>query len=138
MSSSRRPATSIGIAITVLAAMAGVIALAYIPFVRSPAPPAVDLGSPSPGSSAAAPSVGTLPSGATSSLDPADLSGTWAIDPSTRYPTNDDEKSENVVTVAGSIDIVFADYGIAQPTSFLVLSIEDHGTMELQLHFRRG
>ena len=39
---------------------------------------------------------------------------------------------------AGSIDIVFADDGIAQPTSFLVLSIEDHGTMELQLHFRRG
>ena len=46
--------------------------------------------------------------------------------------------SGDVVTVTGSIDIVFADYGISQPTSFLVLSIEDHGTMELQLHFRRG
>ena len=46
--------------------------------------------------------------------------------------------SGDVVTVAGSIDILFADYDIDQPTSFLVLSIEDHGTMELQLHFRRG
>jgi polyisoprenoid-binding protein YceI len=41
-----------------------------------------------------------------------------------------------VVTVAGSIDIQFADYSIEQPTSFVVLSIEDHGIMELQLHFR--
>jgi polyisoprenoid-binding protein YceI len=46
--------------------------------------------------------------------------------------------SGDVVTVTGSIDIAFADYGIAQPTSFVVLSIEDHGVMELQLHFRRG
>ena len=46
--------------------------------------------------------------------------------------------SGDVVTVAGSIDIVFADYDIDQPVSFVVLSIEDHGTMELQLHFRRG
>ena len=46
--------------------------------------------------------------------------------------------SGDVVTVAGSIEILFADYAIDQPTSFLVLSIEDHGTMELQLHFRRG
>jgi polyisoprenoid-binding protein YceI len=44
--------------------------------------------------------------------------------------------SGDVVTVVGSIDIVFADYAIEQPTSFAVLSIEDHGTMELQLHFR--
>ena len=46
--------------------------------------------------------------------------------------------SGDVVTVAATIDILFADYGIDQPTSFLVLSIEDHGIMELQLHFRRG
>ena len=42
----------------------------------------------------------------------------------------------DVVTVVGSIDIRFADYAIDQPVSFAVLSIEDHGTMELQLHFR--
>jgi polyisoprenoid-binding protein YceI len=46
--------------------------------------------------------------------------------------------SGTVVTVTGSVDIQFADYGIQQPTSFLVLSIEDHGTIELQLHFRHG
>jgi polyisoprenoid-binding protein YceI len=46
--------------------------------------------------------------------------------------------SGDVVTVTGSIEILFADYGIEQPRSFIVLSIEDHGTMELQLHFRHG
>jgi polyisoprenoid-binding protein YceI len=46
--------------------------------------------------------------------------------------------SGDVVTVTGSIDIVFADYAIERPTSFAVLSIEDHGIMEFQLHFRRG
>jgi polyisoprenoid-binding protein YceI len=44
----------------------------------------------------------------------------------------------DVVTVRGSIDILFADYGIERPSSFLVLSIEDHGIMEFLLHFRRG
>ena len=47
-------------------------------------------------------------------------------------------RSGDVVTVTGSLDIAFADYSIEQPTSFLVLSIEDHGIMELQLHFRRA
>jgi polyisoprenoid-binding protein YceI len=46
--------------------------------------------------------------------------------------------SGDVVTVTGSIDILFADYSIERPTSFAVLSIEDHGIMEFQLHFRRG
>lgn len=46
--------------------------------------------------------------------------------------------SGDVVTVTGSITIPFSDYSIQRPTSFLVLSIEDHGVMELQLHFRRG
>lgn len=46
--------------------------------------------------------------------------------------------SGDVVTVTGSIEIAFADYAIERPTSFLVLSIEDHGVMELQLHFRHG
>jgi len=44
--------------------------------------------------------------------------------------------SGDVVTVVGSIEIQFADYSIDQPTSFAVLSIEDHGTMEFQLHLR--
>lgn len=44
--------------------------------------------------------------------------------------------SGDVVTVVGSIAIQFADYSVDQPTSFAILSVEDHGTMEFQLHFR--
>ena len=43
-----------------------------------------------------------------------------------------------VVAVSGSLPITFADYGIVAPTSFLALSVEDHGTMELQLMFRHA
>jgi polyisoprenoid-binding protein YceI len=42
------------------------------------------------------------------------------------------------VTVTGSIDIVFADYGMDKPESMIVLSVDDHGIMEFQLHFTRG
>lgn len=45
--------------------------------------------------------------------------------------------SSDVVTVTGSIDILFADYGMSRPTSFLVLSIADHGTMEFQLQLTK-
>lgn len=48
-------------------------------------------------------------------------------------------KLENgVVTVVGSLPILFADYDIEKPSSFVVLSVEDNGTMEFQLHFSRG
>jgi polyisoprenoid-binding protein YceI len=40
-----------------------------------------------------------------------------------------------VIVVTGSLPITFADYSIEKPTSFKVLSIDDHGTMELQLFF---
>ena len=46
--------------------------------------------------------------------------------------------SGNVVTVTGSIEILFADYGMSRPVSFLVLTIADHGTMEFQLQFTKG
>ena len=46
--------------------------------------------------------------------------------------------SGDVVSVTGSIEIAFVDYGIEKPTSFAVLSIADYGIMELQLHFRRS
>jgi polyisoprenoid-binding protein YceI len=46
--------------------------------------------------------------------------------------------SGDIVTVTGSIDILFADYSIARPTSFAVLSIADHGTMELQLKLTKA
>jgi polyisoprenoid-binding protein YceI len=43
-----------------------------------------------------------------------------------------------VVTVAGSLPIAFADWAIEQPRAMIVLSVDDHGTMELQLHFTRA
>lgn len=46
--------------------------------------------------------------------------------------------SGGVISVTGSIPMVFADYGIERPTSMLVLSIADAGTMEFQLHFTRA
>jgi polyisoprenoid-binding protein YceI len=46
--------------------------------------------------------------------------------------------SGDVVTVVGSIEVKFSDFNIEQPVSFAVLSIEDHGTMEFQVHFRHG
>jgi polyisoprenoid-binding protein YceI len=45
-------------------------------------------------------------------------------------------RSGAVVTVTGSTTIVFADFGFQGPSSFAVLSVEDHGVMEFQLHFR--
>jgi polyisoprenoid-binding protein YceI len=43
--------------------------------------------------------------------------------------------SGGTIVLQGSLPIDFADYAIEKPTSFAVLSIEDHGTMELQLFF---
>jgi len=43
--------------------------------------------------------------------------------------------SGSVIVVTGSLPITFADYSIEKPTSFKVLSIDDSGTMELQLFF---
>jgi hypothetical protein len=40
-----------------------------------------------------------------------------------------------IIAVAGSLPIVFSDYGIAKPNSFSVLSVDVHGTMELHLLF---
>ena len=44
----------------------------------------------------------------------------------------------DVVTVAGSLPIVFADYAIAKPESMMVLSVEDGGTLEVQLQLTKG
>jgi polyisoprenoid-binding protein YceI len=42
-----------------------------------------------------------------------------------------------LLVVVGSTEIQFADYNIQQPTSFSVLSTEDHGTLEFQLVFSK-
>jgi len=44
-------------------------------------------------------------------------------------------RSGDTVTVTGSVPIVFADYGVTPPTSFIAVSVEDHGIIEFQLHF---
>jgi polyisoprenoid-binding protein YceI len=46
--------------------------------------------------------------------------------------------SGSVIQVSGSLPIVWADYGIQRPSSFIVLSIADEGTMELQLFFTKS
>jgi polyisoprenoid-binding protein YceI len=46
--------------------------------------------------------------------------------------------SGSVIQIAGSTEIVFADYNIRKPSSFLVLSIADTGTLELQLFFTKA
>jgi hypothetical protein len=35
--------------------------------------------------------------------------------------------------VVGSLDITFADFGVEVPDAQIVLSVEDHGILELQL-----
>ena len=43
-----------------------------------------------------------------------------------------------VIVLTGSLEVAFADYGISPPQSFAVLSVDDHGTIELQLLLRRS
>lgn len=41
------------------------------------------------------------------------------------------------ILVVGSLDIVFADYGVEAPSAPIVVSVEDQGTLELQLWLTR-
>ncbi len=43
----------------------------------------------------------------------------------------------DTIAVAGSLPVVFADYGVAVPSSQIVVSVEDHGQIELQLLLTR-
>ncbi|HEX7497069.1 MAG TPA: YceI family protein [Candidatus Limnocylindrales bacterium] len=45
------------------------------------------------------------------------------------------QRQGGIIAVAGSLPIVFADWSIAKPNSFSVLSIDDHGIMEFHLLF---
>jgi polyisoprenoid-binding protein YceI len=45
------------------------------------------------------------------------------------------ERQGGIIAVSGSIPIVFGDYDFAGPSSFVVVSVNDHGTMELHLLF---
>ncbi|NNF70483.1 MAG: YceI family protein [Acidimicrobiia bacterium] len=44
----------------------------------------------------------------------------------------------NVIVVVGSINIVFADYGVELPSAPIVLSVEDNGILEVQLFFTKS
>lgn len=44
---------------------------------------------------------------------------------------------DGVVVVVGSVEVVFADYGVSVPDAPIVVSAEDHGIIELQLFFTR-
>ena len=46
--------------------------------------------------------------------------------------------ADGVVTVVGSLPIAFGDYGMNAPESMRVLSIDENGTMEFQLHFTQA
>ncbi len=43
----------------------------------------------------------------------------------------------DVLVVVGSAPVVLADYGVTAPTAPVVASVEDEGTFEFQLYFRR-
>jgi polyisoprenoid-binding protein YceI len=43
----------------------------------------------------------------------------------------------DTIVVVGSLDVAFSDFGIAVPQSRIVVSVEDHGPIELQLFFTR-
>jgi len=45
---------------------------------------------------------------------------------------------DDTIVVVGSLDITFADYGVEVPTAPVVVSVEDHGPIELQLLFTRS
>jgi polyisoprenoid-binding protein YceI len=43
----------------------------------------------------------------------------------------------DLIVVVGAVNITFADWGVEMPTSSGVVSVEDHGLLEIQLFFRR-
>ncbi len=45
---------------------------------------------------------------------------------------------DGTIVIVGSLEIAFSDYGVEVPSAPIVLSVEDVGTMELQLLLTRG
>lgn len=45
---------------------------------------------------------------------------------------------DGTIVVTGTLDVVFADYGVELPTAPIVLSLDDNGQIELQLFFTRA
>jgi polyisoprenoid-binding protein YceI len=47
------------------------------------------------------------------------------------------QRKGDTIAVVGSLEVPFADYSISQPRAAAVLSVEDKGTIEIQLFFTR-
>jgi polyisoprenoid-binding protein YceI len=47
-------------------------------------------------------------------------------------------EADGTVVVAGSLPIVFADYGIEAPNVAGIIAVQDHGTMEFRVVFAKG
>jgi polyisoprenoid-binding protein YceI len=79
--------------------------------------------------------LGTLP--AEGQVVTATASGDFTLHGVTRSVTLDLQavRQAGVIAVTGSMEVKFADYGFQGPTSFAVLTVEDHGTMEFHLLF---
>jgi polyisoprenoid-binding protein YceI len=45
------------------------------------------------------------------------------------------QRQGGIIAVAGSLPIVFADYGFSGPNAFNVVSVDDHGLLELHVLF---
>ena len=50
----------------------------------------------------------------------------------------DAQLTGSTIVVVGQLEIVFADYGVETPTAPVVVSVEDHGIIEVQLLFTRA
>ena len=56
---------------------------------------------------------------------------------SVQVPIQAQVNGDEIEAVA-SVDVALADFQITPPTGFLVLSIADHGTIEMHLLFQKG
>lgn len=48
------------------------------------------------------------------------------------------QRQGDVLVVVGSAPVALADYGVTAPTAPVVASVEDHGTFEFQLYFKKS
>lgn len=83
----------------------------------------------------------TLPADADSGTEIAvDVHGEFTVHGTTRsvvVPLQAKLVGDTIVVV-GSVDLDFSDYGVTVPSAPVVLSVDDHGTMELQLLLTRS
>jgi hypothetical protein len=57
---------------------------------------------------------------------------------SVQIPLDAQLASNGQIVVTGSMDITFGDYGVSVPSAPIVLSADDHGTLEVQLFLERS